>query len=55
MMVPLGWIGHFILIFACLVASFENQTTERKWWKFAGGGAIAVAYFALIVAVALPR
>jgi hypothetical protein len=55
MMVTLGCIGHFILIVACLVASVEDRVTDRKWWKFAGGGAIAVAYFALIVAVALPR
>ena len=55
MMVTLGCIGHFILIFACLAASVEDQGTDRKWWKFAGGGAIAVAYFVLIVAVALPR
>jgi hypothetical protein len=55
MMVPLGCIGHFILIFACLVAAVENRSAARKWWRFAGGGAIALAYFALIVAVALPR
>ena len=55
MMVTLGCIGHFILIFACLAASVEDRATDRKWWKFAGGGAIAAAYFALIVAVALPR
>ena len=30
MMVLLGCIGHFILIFACLVASIENRATHRK-------------------------
>src|SRR5579864_2651144 len=43
MMVALGCIGHFILIFACLAASVEDGTAERRWSKFAGGGAIAVA------------
>jgi hypothetical protein len=55
MMVALGCIAHFILIFACLTASVGDRATDKNWWKFAGGGAIAVAYFALIVAVALPR
>jgi len=45
MMVPLGCIGHFILLFACLVAAVENRSAARKWWKFAGGGAIAPRIF----------
>lgn len=54
MMVPIGGIGHLILIVACL-AAFSNQTTKHKWWKFVGGGALALAYFALIVVIARPR
>jgi hypothetical protein len=55
MMVTLGGIGHFILIIACLTALFHQPTDKRKWWKFAAGGALTLAYFALIVAVARPR
>lgn len=54
MMVLVGGIGHFILIFACLAAIFHCSTDNRRWWKFAGGGILALAYFALIVAVARP-
>ena len=54
MMVTLGGIGHFILIAACLTA-FIHQTGNRRWWAFAGGGALALAYFALIIIVARPR
>jgi hypothetical protein len=55
MMVALGGAGHFILIAASLWALIRHNAESRKWWKFAGGGAIAVAYFALIVAFARPR
>jgi hypothetical protein len=55
MMVTLGGIGHFILIIACLTALFHQPANKKKWWKFAAGGALTLAYFALIVAVARPR
>ena len=55
MMVTLGAIGHFILIIASFVALQSQKTEARKWWRFAGGGAIAVAYFALIVTFARPH
>lgn len=54
-MVTLGGLGHFILIVACISAFFEQGRTNRNWWKLAGGGVIVLAYFALIVAIALPR
>jgi len=54
MMVTLGGIGHFILIVACLVA-FGRARTERKWLKFVAGGLTTLAYFALIVKIALPH
>jgi hypothetical protein len=53
MMVPLGGIGHFILIVACLAAFFRS-TDNNKWRKFIGGGVVTLAYFALIVAIARP-
>jgi hypothetical protein len=55
MMVSVGGIGHFILIIACLAALLNQPPHNKKWWKFIGGGALALAYLALIVAVARPR
>jgi len=55
MMVPLGGIGHFVLIIACLAAFFNQKTDRKKWWKFLAGGALALGYFAVIVAIARPR
>lgn len=55
MAVALGGIGHFILIIACLAAAFRQRTEERKWLKFAGGGAVALVYFFLIVELARPQ
>jgi hypothetical protein len=55
MMVPVGGIGQFILIVACLAALLELRTDNRKWRKFFLGGALALAYLALIVAIARPR
>ena len=55
MMVTLGGLGHFILIFGALLAVVRGNSERRKWWKFAGGGAAAIAYFALIVAFSQPH
>ena len=54
MMVTVGTIGHFILIVACLAALLSTKE-NKKWWKFLGGGLAALAYLALIVAIARPR
>ena len=55
MMVPIGGIGHFILIIACLMALFHQTTDTNKWWKFIAGGVLVLGYFASIVAIARPR
>lgn len=55
MMVPIGGIGHFVLIIACLTALFHQTTDTKKWWKFLAGGVVVLVYFALIVAIARPR
>lgn len=55
MMVPLGGIGHFILIIACLGAIFGKKSDKKKWWKFLGGAVGCLAYFALIILFLLPR
>ena len=54
MMVPVGGIGHFVLIIACL-ALFNQTTDNRKWWKFLAGSVLVLGYFAVIVAIARPR
>jgi hypothetical protein len=55
MMVPIGGVGHLILILACLMALFQNTTGTKSWWKFLAGGVLVLGYFALIVAIARPR
>jgi len=55
MMVTLGGIGHFILIVASLVAVVRRGSEPNKWWKFVGGGAAAIAYFALIISFSQPH
>jgi hypothetical protein len=55
MTVALGGIGHFILIFATILATSRLHAENRKWWKFAGGGALSIAYFALLVALFKPH
>ena len=55
MAVLLGSIGHFILICATLLAVTRLEAGTRKWWKFAGGSALSVAYFALLVALFQPH
>lgn len=55
MMVALGGMGHFILLAAALVAIARYNAEHRKWWKFAGGGLLSIAYFALLVALFRPH
>lgn len=54
-MVLLGGIAHLILIVGCVAAVLDRNRDEMDWWKFAGGGAAVLAYFALIVVIAAPR
>ena len=55
LMVPIGGIGHFILMIACPTALIHQTTDTKKWWKFIAGGVLVLGYFALIVAIARPR
>lgn len=55
MLVPLGGIGHFILIAACISSFLEQDRSAKNWWRLIGGGVAVLAYFFLIVAVALPH
>jgi hypothetical protein len=45
MMVPIGAIGHFILMIACLTALFHQTTDTKKWWKFIAGGVLVLRVF----------
>ena len=54
MMVTVAGVAHFVLIIACLDAVIHSQN-GRKWRKFVLGGVLALAYFAVIVALARPR
>jgi hypothetical protein len=53
MMVPLGCVAHFLLIIGCLSA-FLRRPGKRQWGRFIVGGVVVLAYFALIVFIALP-
>jgi hypothetical protein len=55
MMVPVGGIAHFIIIIACLAAFYNQPKDNKKWWKFAGGAVLTIAYMALIIIIARPR
>lgn len=55
MMVPIGSIGHFILIFACMAAVLSQSSANKKWWKFFAGGVVCLVYLGLIVFLLLPR
>ena len=47
--------GHFLLIIACLAGFLRQRPGARRWGQFLGGGALAVAYFALIIIATGPQ
>ncbi len=53
-MVTIGGIGHFILIAACIAGFLQQKPTGKDWAKFFGGGFLALAYMALIIATTAP-
>jgi len=55
LMVFFAGIGHFILIFACIVAFIKSKPGKTQWAQFFGGGLLAVAYLVLIATIAAPR
>lgn len=55
MAVTLGGIGHLILICASVLLVVRFDAEPRKWGKFAGGGVLSVAYFALLVTLFKPH
>ena len=55
MMVTVGGVAHFLLIVACVAGFLQLQPRGKQWGQFFGGGILASAYFALIIAIAAPR
>jgi hypothetical protein len=55
LMVFFAGIGHFVLFVACLAAFRQLRPRKKEWWHFLAGGALVLAYFAVIVATLLPR
>ena len=55
MTVTLGGIGHLVLLCASVFAVTRFDREAHKWWKFAGGGALSMAYFALLIALFQPH
>ena len=55
LMVFIGGIAHIILIVACLAAFRQLHPGKKEWWHFLTGGALVLAYFAVIVATLLPH
>jgi hypothetical protein len=55
LMVTIGGVGHFILIIACIAGFLEQKPRAKNWAQFFGGGLLALAYMALIIATTAPR
>jgi hypothetical protein len=55
LMVFIGGIGHFVLIVACLAAFRQLHPGKKEWRQFLAGGALVLAYLAVIVATMLPH
>jgi hypothetical protein len=53
--VMIGGMAHFLLIAACLAGFLQLRPRAKQWSQFFGGGLLALAYFAVIIAVAAPR
>jgi hypothetical protein len=55
LMVFIGGIAHIVLMIACLAAFRQLHPGKKEWWHFLAGGALVLAYFAVIIAILLPR
>lgn len=44
-----AFTGHCLLIVACLVAFVRMPRRRRDWFRFVGGGFVAIGYFVLII------
>jgi hypothetical protein len=46
--------AHVLIIVACLAGFLHLRPRRRQWSQFFEGGVLALAYFALIIAIAAP-
>src|SRR5271155_5085309 len=54
MTVTVGGAAHFLIIGTCVAGFLHLRPRGKQWAKFFGGGILALAYFALIIAIAAP-
>jgi hypothetical protein len=55
LLVMIGGVAHFLLILACIVGFIQLRPRMKQWGQFFAGGLLALAYFALIIAIAARR
>jgi hypothetical protein len=55
LMVMVGGMAHFLLIIACIAGFIQLRPRRKQWGQFFAGGLLALAYFALIIAIAAPK
>jgi hypothetical protein len=55
MTVMMGGVAHVLIIVACVAGFLHLRPRGMQWGQFFGGGVLALAYFALIIAIAAPR
>lgn len=53
--VMVGGAAHVLIIVACLAGFLRLRPRGLQWGQFFAGGVLALAYFALIIAIAAPR
>jgi hypothetical protein len=55
MTVMIGGAAHVLIIVACVAGFFHLRPRRMQWGQFFGGGVLALAYLAVIIAIAAPR
>ena len=55
MVMVLGGAAHVLIIVPCVAGFLHLRPRGMQWVEFFGGGVLALAYFASIIAIAAPR
>jgi hypothetical protein len=55
MMVTVAGMAHFLIIIACIAGFIQLRPRGKQWGQFFAGGVVALAYFAVIIALAAPH
>lgn len=55
LIVMVGGAAHVLIIVPCVAGFLHLRPRGMQWGQFFGGGVLALAYFALIIAIAAPR